>query len=105
MYETVLMGIVLVAGFTLFYLLRARHIERMMKIEHGMLEEDQGQRVRKLRERGIMLTLLGLGLFLGYQFQPMFDYIPKKIFIPGVMFTLGGIGLVLISFLPTDYRD
>ncbi len=94
----VLLALILVSGFTMFYLIRSRHIERMTRIEHGMDEHDPKAFQRSTLHFGIFLSSLALGLFISYVLAQALA-LPDHVTIPGSLLLSGGLSLILISFL------
>ncbi len=91
-----MVAFIIMCGFTFFYLLKLRHVERMTRIEHGMPEANT--KTNALRSFGLFLIFLALGLFTAYITSKAFNW-PDYIFIPGFLLLFGGMGLVVSHFL------
>jgi hypothetical protein len=96
--EIAILGFLAAAAFTIFYLVKSRHIERMAKIEHGIIKEEPGEKNYLILNLGIFLSFLGIGIFLSYLFS-YFTNVPDYITMPGFLLLSGGLGLIISFFV------
>jgi len=83
----------LTAGFTLYFFLKANHMERMARIERGLPEEGQGRRSRSFMEIkfGMLLAGLGLGLLLAIGIEGATAFRKTTVIYPALMCLCGGL--------------
>lgn len=90
----VLMGLFIAAGYTIYTFIKATHLERMAKIQHGMdtdiFARKNGYFALKL---GMLMIGIAFGLLLAFLFEKTLD-LDEIVFYPSFMLLFGGIGLV-----------
>lgn len=89
-----LVSFILTAGFTVFFFIRSRHLERMSRIEHGMEESANSNGGKSLFKLGIFFVFLGTGFLsalLGARVLPF----SEEALIPGFLLIFGGLGLIV----------
>jgi hypothetical protein len=89
-----LIVLVVAAAFSIYHLIRSRHIENLTKIEHGIIEEDQRDSLRPLLFLGIFSCSLGGGLLLAYLIS-QYSNVPEYVAMPTCLLLSGGLGLIL----------
>ncbi|HLP18056.1 MAG TPA: DUF6249 domain-containing protein [Bacteroidota bacterium] len=92
-------------AFILFKFLDDRHRERMAIIDKGLVKEDvkflytssHTWRVNPLSSLkwGMLATFVGLGLLISAFVAPAFPWIQEDQMTAGLIFFIGGIGLIL----------
>lgn len=91
--------IILIAAvvFSVFYLIKSKHLERMAKIESGMIDEDFKNSNNLILNAGILLCSLSTAVFTSYLFS-LYTEIPEYVTIPGLLLLFSGIGF-LVSYI------
>lgn len=89
----VLVALVVSTSFTIFYMIKSRHLESMARIEHGIAREEDASS-QWLLNLGLFLCSLAIGVFLAYLLDELTS-IPDYISIPGCLLLSGGIGLIV----------
>jgi len=92
----VITALLATAAFTIYYLIKTKHIERMAKIESGMIDKDFKDSGNILLNLAILFFSLTAGIFVSYMFSANTN-IPDYVTIPGFLLFFGGIGF-LISY-------
>lgn len=93
--EFVIIGFLATAAFTIYYLIKSKHLEQMAKIEHGIASEDQSDtKPNLILNLGIVLTALGAAVFMGYMVSH-YTTMPNHISMPGFLLLLGGLGFLV----------
>lgn len=92
----VVMVLIAATVFSIFYIIKSKHIERMAKIESGMIDQDYKTSSNTLLNVGILLCSLAAAVFISYVFN-VYTKIPEYVTIPGFLLLFGGIGF-LVSY-------
>ena len=93
--EFVIIGFLAAAAFTIFYLIKSRHIEQMAKIEHGIIGEEEPKSPNDLiLTIGVLLSALGIAVFISYVVGYYTD-VPDYISMPGFLLLFGGLGFIV----------
>ncbi len=93
--EFVIIGFLATVTFTVYYLIKSKHIEQMAKIEHGIAEEDESyMKSNLILNLGIILSALGSAVFISYMVSAYTD-IPDHISMPGLLLLFSGIGFLI----------
>ncbi|WP_298548598.1 DUF6249 domain-containing protein [uncultured Aquimarina sp.] len=92
----VVMALIAAVVFSVFYIIKSKHIERMAKIESGMIDEEFKDSGTILLNIGILLCSLATGIFVSYLVSA-YTEIPEYVIIPGFLLLFGGIGF-LVSY-------
>lgn len=94
----VIIAFLATAAFTIFYLIKSRQIERLAKIEHGIMTDDKQSHPNNLiLSLGIFFSSLGLAVFISYLVSTNTS-IPNYITMPGFLLLFGGLGFI-VSYL------
>lgn len=96
-------GIVLITLFistavTLYYLIKARHIERMAKIENGIDTTPSKSSLYLELKIGMLMIGIAIGILLAYLFENLFK-IDSNVFYPSFILLFGGISLIISFFM------
>ena len=94
----VIIALLVSAAFTVYYLIKTKHIERMAKIESGMIDQEFGDSDNILLNLAILFFSLAAGIFVSYVFSINTD-IPDYVTIPGFLLLFGGIGFLVSYFV------
>ncbi|SEK94260.1 hypothetical protein SAMN04487910_1533 [Aquimarina amphilecti] len=92
----VVIALIAAAVFSIFYIIKSKHLERMAKIESGMIDQEFKDSGNIFLNIGILLCSLATAVFTSYLFS-IYTKIPEYVIIPGFLLLFGGIGF-LISF-------
>ena len=84
--------------FTVYYLIKTKHIEQMAKIESGMIDKEIKNYGNILLNLAILFFSLAAGIFVSYMFSANTN-IPDYIIIPGFLLLFGGIGFLVSYFV------
>ncbi len=93
----VVIALIVAVVFSIFYLIKSKHLERMAKIESGMIDQDFKESGNLMLNVGILFCSLASGIFISYLFS-MYTDVPNYVTIPGFLLLFGGIGFI-ISYL------
>ena len=99
----VVMALIAAAVFSIFYIIKSKHIERMAKIESGMIDQDLKDFGNTFLSIGILLCSLAVAVFVSYIFN-IYTEIPVYVTIPGFLLLFGGIGF-LVSYSINKKKD
>ena len=92
-------ALLVVAAFTIFYMLHTRHLERMARIEHGLDEEEKPSPPHGAwLGFGIVVIGIGIGLVIGYLIGTT-SGVPLFITIPSSILISGGLGIVVMYLI------
>lgn len=89
-----LIFLIAASTFSIYHLIRSKHIENLAKIEHGIVEEQQRGNLRALLFLGIFLCSLGGGFLFAYLIS-MQSNLPEYVVMPSCLLLFGGGGLIL----------
>ena len=89
----VVIGFLASAAFTIFYLIKSRHIERMAKIEHGIIGDEEPAPNKTMLTLGVLFSALGVAVFTSYVLS-LYTAIPDYISMPGFLLLFGGLGFI-----------
>lgn len=95
--EIVIIGFLASAAFTIYYLIKSKHIEQMAKIEHGITEDDV-PKSNLILNLGIILSALGLAVFISYLLSH-YTTVPNHVSMPGFLLLFAGIGFLVSNAL------
>lgn len=89
------------AGLTLYFFIKANHIERMAQIERGHFDEGKPPVHRSYFEvkLGMLLAGVGFGLLFGMSLNRLSILTDTDVLYPAFMFLFGGLSLVSSYFL------
>lgn len=90
----VIVALLATAAFTIFYLIKSKHIERMAKIENGMIDQEFKDSGNIILNLGILFCSLAAGIFIAY-LVTLYTQVPEYITIPGFLLLFGGIGFIV----------
>lgn len=93
---------VVVVIVIIYYIIRSKYIENMVKIEYGIMEDDNNSNVFFLLNLGIFFCFLGGGFLLVYFIfnnSKVLEYVVMFI----CLFFLGGIGLIVSYFINFNF--
>lgn len=97
--EFVIIGFLATAAFTIYYLIKSKHIEQMAKIEHGMADQDASSiKSNLLLNLGVVLSALGAAVFMSYMISH-YTKMPDHISMPGFLLLFGGLGFLVSNFI------
>lgn len=96
--------LILTTGFTIYYIVKSRHLERMYRIEHGMMDPINEEPNKFLLNWGIFLFSLGAGFLSAYMMARFFSY-PVEVLIPSFLLLFGGIGLIVAYIIGKNKDD
>jgi len=82
------------AAFTIFYIIKSKHIERMARIENGMSDDESKNSSNIILNLGILFCALAVGVFISYSVST-YTEIPEYITIPGFLLLFGGISFLI----------
>ncbi|WP_257670868.1 DUF6249 domain-containing protein [Parapedobacter tibetensis] len=100
----VIVAFLVTAAFTIFYVVKSRHIERMSKIEHGIISDDEPSPPNsQALSFGIFFFALGLAVFISYLVST-YTSIPNYITMPGFLLLFGGLGFI-ISYMVNKKKN
>ncbi|MDY7395620.1 DUF6249 domain-containing protein [Aureibaculum sp. 2210JD6-5] len=85
-------------AFTIYYLIKTRHIEQMAKIESGIIDKEIKNYGNILLNLAILFFSLAAGIFVSYMFSANTN-IPDYVIIPGFLLLFGGIGFLISYFV------
>lgn len=94
----------LVIGFTLYSFIRARHIERMARIQRGQEATDNSHRSFLEVKSGLLLLGVGMGLSVGFVLDQVANLSDPDVYYPALMLVFGGAALVYSYFLIETLR-
>lgn len=95
--EFVIFGFLATTAFTIYHLIKSKHIEQMTKIENGMGYDDESSVKPNLKQNlGILLTSLGTAIFTSYLVS-YYTSIPNHISMPGFLLLFGGLGFLIAN--------
>ena len=94
----VITALLATAAFTIYYLIKTKHIELMAKIESGMLDKELKDSGNILLNFAILFFSLAAGIFTSYLFSVNTN-IPDYVTIPGFLLLFGGIGFLISYFV------
>lgn len=93
--EFVIIGFLATAAFTIYYLIKSKHIEQMAKIENGMASEDESAfKSNLILNLGIVLSSLGTAIFIAYMVSH-YTTMPDHISMPGFLLLFAGLGFLV----------
>lgn len=98
----VLSTLALVAGLTIFFFLRSRHIERMAMIEKGLVEEGKasfGAKNYLEIKFGMLMAGIGMGLLVAHGAESMISSLDDDVIYPAMMLFMGGCSLFASYFV------
>lgn len=94
----VVIALIAAVVFSIFYLIKSKHLERMAKIESGMIDQEFKDSSNLILNIGILLCSLASGLFISYLFS-IYTAVPNYVTIPGFLLLSGGIGFIVSYIL------
>lgn len=94
----VITALLVTTAFTIYYLIKTKHIEQMAKIESGMIDKEVKNYGIILLNLAILFFSLAAGIFVSYMFSANTN-IPDYIIIPGFLMLFGGIGFLVSYFV------
>lgn len=93
--EIVIIGFLATAAFTIYYLIKSKHIEQMARIEHGMANENESTfKSNLIFNLGIFLSSLGTAIFISYMVSH-YTTVPNYISMPGFLLLFAGLGFLV----------
>ncbi|RIV31575.1 hypothetical protein D2V08_14115 [Flagellimonas lutimaris] len=93
----VLMALFIAAGYTIYFFIKASHVERMAKIERG-IDTNAPSNNRYLEIKlGMLMVGTAFGLLLAYLIEKTFT-VDDVVFYPSFMLLFGGISLIASFF-------
>lgn len=97
----VLSLLVVVSGVTLYFFLKARHLERMAMIEQGMEATEHDKRYRSFLEIKFGMLMVGgaCGLLLALLVEKTTGIQEQKVYYPAFTLFCGGLSLIASYFL------
>lgn len=96
-----LIAIVISSAITYIYMLRLHHLERVLRIEHGLDEPNPSAQFSTVRMFGRLMISLAGGLLASYLVAQVVD-LPSHILIPGLLLLSGGISLLYSARLDSQ---
>lgn len=103
--EFVIIGFLATAAFTIYYLIKSKHIEQMAKIEHGMdSQEESTFKSNLILNLGIVLSSLGTAIFISYMVS-QYTAMPTHISMPGFLLLFCGFGFLISNAINTKRKS
>lgn len=93
----VLVALFVAAGYTIYFFVKASHLERMAKIEKGIDTNLPANKRYLELKMGMLMVGISFGLLLAYFVEKTFK-MDEVVFYPSFMLLFGGLSLIASFF-------